>query len=183
MRTRSVVAVLTGIFILAASGFAVAEQMQFRGRLFTGNALAPSSTVKITYEGLSKPEDLAAIFAALNTSGPDAMLQQMLKTKVGNIQFIGGTGLQISLNMAFEKKTEKGLQLFLVAESQKADPNSSRRMLGSEYVLVLQMDLDEKFNGEGKIMEEAIIRFSATGEFSLESYRSTPKMIVNIRKQ
>ena len=184
MKTRTVVpaAIIAALF-LAASGFMAAEQMQFRGRMFTGNMAFPVANVKIICDSLSKPDDLAEIIIARNTGGPEAMNERMAKFNVGNIQFIGGRGLRIDLHMAFEKKTEKGLQLFLVGRSQKADPNASRTFLDNTYVLVLQLDLDEKFNGEAKIMEDAVVRFSAAGDFKVESYRTTPKMLVNIQKQ
>jgi hypothetical protein len=195
-----------GIFILAiafgitltaaAASRGTAEKTIYRGRLFTGSGPTTQGVVnvRITIDHLSTTEELTELMKYLAAGDSNGFFDKAETIKVGTLQYLGATGLGIDLNLAFEKKTEKGKQIFLVTENQPADPTSGWPKSGSEAVgfrhvygaglyLVVALDLNEKNQGEGRIYEKARVKFSTGGEFELVSYSSTPLLIVNLRLQ
>ncbi|MCX6577957.1 MAG: hypothetical protein NTV82_16400 [Candidatus Aminicenantes bacterium] len=195
-----------GIFLLAiafgitlaavAAGQETAEKAVYRGRLFTGSGPTTQGVVnvRITIDHLSTAEELTELMKHLAAGDSNGFFDKAETIKVGTLQYLGATGLGIDLNLAFEKKTEKGKQIFLVTEDQPADPTSGWPRSGSEAVgfrhvygaglyLVVALDLNEKNQGEGRIYQKARVKFSTGGEFELVSYSSTPLLIVNLRLQ
>lgn len=195
-----------GIFLLAiafgitlaavAASQETAEKAVYRGRLFTGSGGVTQAVVnvRITIDRLSTTEELTELTKYLTAGDSNGFFDKAAKIKVGSLQYLGATGFPIDLNLAFKKKTEKGKQIFLVTESQPADPTSNWPRAGSEAVgfrhiygaglyLVVALDLNEKNQGEGRIYQKARVKFSTGGEFELVSYSSTPLLIVNLRLQ
>lgn len=195
-----------GIFLLAiafgitltaaAASQEAAEKAVYRGRLFTGNGPTTQSVVnvRITIDHLSTTEELTELMKYLAAGDSNGFFDKAETIKVGTLQYPGATGFPIDLNLAFEKKTEKGKQIFLVTESQPADPTSNwprsgseavgfRRVYGAGLYLVVALDLNEKNQGEAKIYQKARVKFSTGGEFELVSYAETPLLIVNLRLQ
>lgn len=195
-----------GIFLLsiafgitltaAAAGLETAEKAVYRGRLFTGSGpINPGVVnVRITINRLSTTEELTELMKYLVAGDSNGFFDKAEKIKVGTLQYLGTNGFPIDFHLAFEKKTEKRKQIFLVTESQPADPTSNwpragseavgfRRVLGAGLYLVVALDLNEKNQGEAKIYQKARVKFSTGGEFELVSYPETPLLIVNLRLQ
>jgi hypothetical protein len=180
----------------AAAGQETAEKAVYRGRLFTGSGPTTQGVVnvRITIDHLSTTEELTELMKYLAAGDSNGFFDKAATIKAGTLQYLGVTGLGINLNLAFEKKTEKGKQIFLVTESQPADPTSNwpregaeavgfRRVYGAGLYLVVAIDLNEKNQGEAKIYQKARVKFSTGGEFELVSYSETPLLIVNLRLQ
>jgi hypothetical protein len=144
--------------------------------------------VRITIDHLSTKEELAEVSPYMAAGDMNRFFDKAKAFKAGSLQYLGANGLRIDFNLAFENKTETGKRIFLVAENQPADPNSSLRILSEEQFkrglfLVVALDLDEKDQGEGKIYQEARVKFSTGDDFELVGYRTTPLLVANLRRQ
>jgi hypothetical protein len=168
----------------------------YRGRLFTGSGGVTQGVinVRITIDRLNTTEELTELLKYVAAGDSNGFFDKAAKIKVGTVQYLGASGLPIDFNLAFEKKKEKGKQIFLVTENQPADPTSGwprsgseavgfRHVYGAGFYLVVALDLNEKNQGEARIYEKARVKFSKGGEFELVSYSSTPLLIVNLRLQ
>jgi len=193
MRRLGVVflAIVAGIALTAAAARDKLEKKAtYRGRLFIGSGPTTQGvlTVLITIDHLSTNEELAELMPHMAAGDTNGLFDKAEAFKAGTLQYLGTSGLRIDFNLAFEKKTETGRQIFLVAENQSADPFSSLKLLSEVQFkrglfLVVALDLNEKDQGEGRIYQEARIKFSMGGEFELVSYRTTPLLVVNLRRQ
>ena len=173
--------------LAAGAGDEKAEQAVYRGRLFLGGGAASPGVidVQITIDHLSTNEELAELAPLMAAGETNRLFVKAKAFKTGALQYLRTSGLRIDFNLAFEKKTEGGKRIFLVAENQSADPTSSLMIFGEEQIkrglfLVVAIDLNEGDKGEGKIYQEARVKFSAGGDFELLNYRMTPLLIVNI---
>lgn len=173
--------------LAAGAGDERAEQAVYRGRLFLGGAAASPGVidVQITIDHLSTNEELAELAPLMAAGETNRLFVKAKAFRTGALQYLRTSGLRIDFHLAFEKKTKTGKRIFLVAENQSADPTSSLKMIGEEQFkrdlfLVVALDLNEEDKGEGKIYQEARVKFSAGGDFELVSYRTTPLLIVNV---
>jgi hypothetical protein len=184
-------AIAAGIFLTAAAlGEEPAEKAIYRGRLFLGSGPTTQGVVnvQITVNHLSTNEEIAELMPYLTAGDMNRFFDKAEAFKAGALQYLGARGLRIGFPLAFEKKTEKGKRLFLVAENQSADPTSSLKLLSEaqfirDLFLVVAIDLDEKDRGEANIYQEARVKFSTQGEFELVGYRTTPLLIVNLYRK
>jgi len=184
-------AIAAGLFLNAvAVEEEPAEKAVYRGRLFLGSGPTTQGVVnvQITVNHLSTDEEIAELMPYLTAGDMNRFFDKAEAFKAGALQYLGARGLRIDFPLAFEKKTEKGKRLFLVAENQSADPSSSLKLLSEEQFrrdlfLVVALDLDEKDQGKGNIYQEARVKFSTQGEFELVGYRTTPLLIVNLYRK
>jgi hypothetical protein len=49
--------------------------------------------------------------------------------------------------------------------------------------MIIEFNLDEKDKGEGKLYEQANVRFTGLGTIELESYNSPPRQLYDISKK
>jgi hypothetical protein len=181
-----------GLFLDAALvGASPPEKAVYRGRLFLGGGPTTQGVVnvEVSVNRLTMDEELAGLLpdlAAGNTTRFFAKAKAL--PRAGTLQYLGARGLRIDFPLAFEKKTDRGRQVYLVAEVQSADPTSFLVVIGEEQVvrdhfLVVALDLDENDRGEARIHQEAKVKFSAEGEFELAGYRTTPLLVVNLHRK
>ncbi|MDH4270966.1 MAG: hypothetical protein OEW18_03215 [Candidatus Aminicenantes bacterium] len=184
-------AIAAGITLTAAvAGEEPAEKTIYRGRLFLGSGPTTQGVVnvQITIDHLSTKKELAELLPYMLAGDMHRFFDKAKAFKAGALQYLGASGLRIDFNLAFEKKTERGKRIFLVAENQSADPTSSLKLLSEEQFirdlfLVVALDLNEKDQGEGNIYQKARVKFSPEGEFELVGYRTTPLLIVNVHRK
>ena len=153
-------------------------QVQFKARLMTG--VGPVSNVRIKIESFSTPDEIRGLQHALAGSGEDGFFAAFRQLNKASLRFFGGPGLNIGLHAAYEIPTDNGYKIFLYGKSQSVEPGSSRRGLGGFLFLVVVLDLDKNYKGEGKIYETARIRFTDLGTMEMESSITAPKMLVSI---
>ena len=193
MRRLGVVplAITAGIVLAAAAaGEESTDKAVYRGRLFLGSGPTTQGvvTVQVVIEHLSTSQELAGLLPHMGAGDMSLFFDKAEAFKAGSLQYLGARGLRIDFPLAFEKKTERGRRIFLVAENQRADPSSSLKVISEEQFirdlfLVVALTLDEKDQGEGNIYQEARVKFSAEGEFELVGYRTTPLLIVSLHRK
>jgi len=186
---RSVkVVFIIGLAVAAALSAVAATQetvsTEFRGRIFMGGGpnRPGALTTRIIITGYTNMDEVRKFQERLNAGDVDGFYNEFRAVKKGEMRFVGGAGLQINFNAAQEQQTEKGVKIFLMSESRSIETGTSKRVGGSALFFVVELDLDKKFEGEGKVYEDARISFTPEGGIKMDSYLTTPKMIVNVRK-
>jgi len=175
-------ATAAAVFVLVAAQETVSTE--FRGRIFMGGGpnRPGALTTRIIITGYTNMDEVRKFQERLNAGDVDGFYNEFRAVKKGEMRFVGGAGLQINFNAAQEQQTEKGVKIFLMSESRSIETGTSKRVGGSALFFVVELDLDKKFEGEGKVYEDARISFTPEGGIKMDSYLTTPKMIVNVRK-
>jgi len=180
------VIVLVGLTAAALSGFCLGQETaaEFRGRIFMGGGpnRPGALTTRIIVHGYTDLNDIQKLSVPLNAGDVDGFFSLFRQMKKGEMRFVGGAGLQINFYAAQEQQTDKGIKIILVSDSRSIESGVSKRVAGSAMFLVVELNLDKKYEGEGKIYEDARISFTDEGRIKMDSYLTTPKVIVNIRK-
>ncbi len=99
------------------------------------------------------------------------------------MQFIGVSRTDVHFNLAVEEQTKDGTH-----PAHRRQPGGHEharadglRACGRFYIVELL--LDEKNQGaKEKIHAAALLDFPATGSVTMQSYRSEPQMLVNVRQ-
>jgi hypothetical protein len=138
--------------------------------------------VKIVADALTAAEEVGRFQQLLGAGDIEGFYETFHTLKKGSLQFTGGLGLKIDFFAASEVQTEKGARLIMAADSRSLDSGVSKRTHGSYLFLVVVLDIDAKGNGDGQLYEDGKIAFTSTGELILQSYITTPKEIMNVKK-
>lgn len=174
-----VIVSLATVFLVLSPG--LWAKVSFRCRMYSTVAGAPPINVKIDINEYSSPEETQRLSQAFITNDENGFYAALRSLNKGSIQFVGGLGLNIKLNAAWEQKTENGLKVFLMTESRSVEPGATRMKNLTWRFLVIVLDLDKNYEGEGKIYEDASISVSQEGNFAVDSSFSVPKTVVSVR--
>jgi hypothetical protein len=170
-----------GVAALASAQESLAE---FRGRIFMGAGpnRASALTTRIIINGYTGLDEVRKLQDRLAAGDRDGFYDVFRSMKKGEMRFIGGQGLKVNFNVAYEEQTEKGIKILLASESRSIETGVSKRVAGSDLFFIVELDLDAKHEGEGKIYEDGRIAFTPEGGIKRDTYLTPPKMIVNVRK-
>ncbi|MBM3311141.1 MAG: hypothetical protein FJY80_06510 [Candidatus Aminicenantes bacterium] len=170
----AVIAVLLGL----AGGLAGAEKQTFRARVIKPD-FPNNITVKVDISEFSTPEEIAALRSAMD-EGERAFRKTFRKTAKGNLMFYGIEQPSIKFYAAFEAPTEKGRAIALFAENRTILTGPGQAYTGLLF-LVVTLEVDAEGNGEGRLYENAYIKFTSDGRLDLESYRTVPAQLIQVR--
>lgn len=176
---RSIVAVCMAAGILV--GLSLWGKVSFRARMYSSIAGAPAVNIKIDIEEYSPADEIQKLSDTLDKGDESGFYRVLRGMNKGSIQFIGGLGINIKLNIAQEQSTDKGIKIILLTESRSVEPGSTRMKNIPWRFLVVILDLDKNFNGEGLIYEDAAVDFLPQGIIDMGSSFSAPKTLVNVR--
>jgi hypothetical protein len=167
------------LLAFATAGLPGAEKQSFRARLLKPGY--PSNiTVKIEVTGFSTPEEIAALQQTLG--GGEAAFRKAFRSKVkGSLMFYGIEQPSIKFHAAFEAPTEKGRAITLFGENRIVLSGPDQLEMGF-FFLVVSFEIDAEGNGEGRLYENASIKFTPDGRLGLESYRTAPAQIIQVRR-
>jgi hypothetical protein len=182
--TRRALVAVCGILAIAGLAGSLLAQAEYRGRMFMGGGPNRPAVVnvKIVLDALTTAEEVNRYQQLLTAGDIEGFYETFHVAKKGSLQFTGGLGLKIDFYAASEAQTEKGTRLIMAADSRNLETGVSKRTHGSYLFLVIQLDLDAKGNGDGQLYEDGKIAFSPEGELILQSYVTTPKEIVSVKK-
>ncbi len=157
-------------------------QVQFKARLMTGGGpnIPASINVRINIKSYSEADEVRQLLQVYNSGGEDAFWPAFYKLDKGAVTFLGGLGLNIAIHAAYEKPTDKGFKIFLFSKSQSIEPGSRRLIYGGFLFLVVELDLDKNYRGDGRVYEDARIRFTEQSTIEMESYTRAPKILVGV---
>lgn len=162
-------------------GLSLWGKVSFRARMYSTTAGAPPINIKIDIEEYSPSDEVQKLSDAINKNDEAGFYRMLRGLNKGSIQFIGGLGMNIKLNVVQEQSTEKGIKIILLTESRSIEPGSTRMKNLPWRFLVVILTLDKDFNGEGLIYEDSSVDFLQQGIIDLGTSFSAPKTLVNVR--
>ena len=182
--TRRTFVIFCALLAVAAFSGSLQAQTEYRGRMFVGGGPNRPSVVnvKIVVDALTSAEEVGRFQQLLAGGDIEGFYDTFHSLKKGSLQFTGGLGLKVDFYAASEIQTENGARLVMAADSRSLETGVSKRTHGSYLFLVIVLDIDAKGNGDGQLYEDGKIAFSSTGELILQSYVTTPKEIVSVKK-
>jgi len=180
-RTIQKFIVATGLAAGILGGLSLWGKVSFRARMYSTTAGAPPINIKIDIEEYSPSDEVQKLSDAINKGDETGFYRILRGLNKGSIQFIGGLGMNIKLNIVQEQSTDKGIKIVLLTESRSVEPGSTRMKNLPWRFLGVVLELDKNFNGEGLIYEDAMVDFLQQGIINIASSFSAPKSLVNVR--
>jgi len=188
MRRQFAVLALVGIVLgFSMGGFASAQE-KYNARLLTrgGPNSEPAIKIQISIDGYTTGQEAFQLQQLLEQGGYDPFITAFRESNKGSVVFTGTRGLKIVIHVAQVIPKENGRKILLFTERQAWDVDVFQRMDGRYPYMVIELDVNNKGKGEGKIYENAQIRLTAdretrTGTMEMESYNSAPKSLFGVQ--
>jgi hypothetical protein len=153
------------------------ETEVFQARLLPGPG--PSSQqaekLKILVHGYTSKDEVLHLMDVHHKRGYEPFRATFRGMNKGEIQPIGGRGSKLILHAAQSIQTEKGREIILVTESYSWDIGTRFNFDQRYPFTVIELDINNKGKGNGKVYLSAQIKLSSEGVIELESYSSPPK--------
>jgi hypothetical protein len=168
---------------LGLSTFLTAGE-EYQGRILTGGGGHPAETVmnvKILVESYTSPEEISQLRDAFNRDGYEALMSAFRGMQKGVFIPVGSRGVKIILHVAHNFKTEKGRRVVLFTIRQSWDVHVTQRMDTRFPFMVIELDINNKGKGNGKIYEEAHAVLTPQGTMEMDSSNSPPKQLFGVR--
>lgn len=168
------------ICVLAAGGLSLAihlaAQEEFQARLLGQDPHAGTRATKfiIFIESYTTPEEVLELAKILSESGYEAFMSAFQTINKGYFRPTAGRGVKINIHAAHSLPTEKGRKIWLFTQRQSWDPEAQQRTDQRFPFMAIELTLDKKGKGEGKIYEQASIKLSGQGMIEMESYNTAP---------
>ena len=176
-RTLFALALVAGAAGLAAPARAADV---FRARLLTGKAPVepPAVALRIEVQSYTTPDELIQLQQALNSSD-QAFLDVFQKLNKGVVRFMDSRGWNLPIHAVQLVPAEKGKKLVCVMLRQVWDPGSQFVRVGENFFMVLELNLRDKGAGDGRLYEDASIRFILPdGKIEMTKYGAAPKILI-----
>jgi hypothetical protein len=177
--TLSVLAALGRVSTAATPG----EKEGFTARVLQGGMQYSEGVrkIKITIDGYSTEEEVLNLIGVMGQQGYEPFMDAFRALNKGIFFPIGGRGIKIIIHGAHSIPTEKGRKIQLFTTRQTWDVESNQRVDSRFTFMVIELDLDAKGKGTGKIYEQAAIRMTPQRTFEMDGYNSPPKQLFDVR--
>jgi len=176
----SALAILT--FSLSSSASFV-EKEEFQARLLQGNRQSMESIrkIKLTIDSYTTDEEVLNLINIFNQQGYEPFLNAFRALDKGTFLPIGGRGIKITIHAAHNIPTEKGRQILIFTMRESWDLEVRQSIDPRFGFMVVELNLDSKGKGTGKIYEQASIQLTPQKTFVMDDYNSPPKLFWDVR--
>lgn len=145
-----------------------------------GTAMRPLP-IRIYVSGTATDEEVHTLAAALKSGGSDALEKAMDKMDYGRIAPARSTGTKVAVIRM--KQTDKGQSILLVTDRPITFPELWRGSRSQDYPFgIVQLNIDEKGNGEGSMIVAAKIKISDDNQIEVESYGIGPSRLIGVSR-
>ena len=173
--------------VWAQSGKAPEEKKL--NELYSSTAFARAAGGSATFglsvyiDAYSPDNEIAQLAQTLRDKGNYELLNAVSKLKSkGRLSPTGRVGTDVKVIRV--RQTEKGRRIFLVTDRPISFVELYNGTRSRDYEFgVVQLDLDEKGNGEGAMLVAMQIRFDKDNQLELEHYGIDPVRLANVRKE
>jgi hypothetical protein len=172
------------LFCLGLAGALPASET-FTARVLSGGG--PNServqNIRIELDGYSTPEEIAQLAEVINAQGWEPFIAAFREQKKGVMRIMGTRGYNVPINAVHSEPTAKGRKVWLFAERQVWDADTRSINTREGYLfMVVELDLDAKGKGDGKIFHQANIKFNKNATLALDTYNSAPKLLIAVKQ-
>jgi len=156
---------------------------EFQARLLTasGPNAGRATSIRILVESYTSTEEVMQLAEIHNRCGYEPFMSALRGTSKGFVRPIGGRGVKITIHAAQNIQADKGRKILLVTERKSWDVEVRQSMDTRYPFMVIELNIDNKGKGEGKIYEQANILLTAQGTIVMESSNSPPKQLFGVR--
>jgi hypothetical protein len=170
----------TAVLISGASG---SEKEEFQARLLTGGMQYTESVkkIKITIDSYTTNEEVFNLIKIQAEQGYEPFMSAFRALNKGIFFPIGGRGIKIIIHGAHSYPTEKGRKILLFAQRGSWDVELSQRVDHRFPFMVIELDVDNKGKGTGKIYEQASLRLTPERTFEMDGSNSPPKQLWDVK--
>ena len=157
----------------------------YKALMLTGKAPVESATVRISIEiqEYTTAEEVIRLQEILNDAGTNAFLAAFRNMKKGVVRIMDSRGWNIPVLAAQVIPTQKGtkLQCFMLREAWNPETRVLREI---DFFMVLELNLDEKGTGDGRLYQDAGIDLQPqTGLIEMSRFGSAPKVLFQVRAE
>jgi hypothetical protein len=185
MKKRILIGLLAFICMTAflRLGATVPEKEEFQARLLTGGMMYTENVkkIKITIDSYSTPDEVFNLIKIQAEQGYEPFMSAFRALNKGIFFPLGARGNQIIVHGAHSYPTEKGRQILLYTQRQPWDADSNQRIDHRFPFMVIELNVDSKGRGTGKIYEQASIRMTPERTFEMDGYNSPPKQLWDVK--
>jgi hypothetical protein len=167
------------VAVCMSFGTVLWAQEEFRGRLLPGQgpSAQQAEKLRILVDSYTSDEEVFHLIEVFNKRGYEQFRSTLRGMNKGAIHPIGGRGAKLILHAAQNIQTDKGRQIILVAESYSWDIGTSFSFDNRYPFMVIELDINNKGKGKGRIYLSARIKLTSNGTIEMESYSSPPKQL------
>jgi hypothetical protein len=159
---------------------AKAQDESYTARIVTGSTSAQQIQFTFTITKFTTEAELKELAGILKDQGQDALIEAMKKREAGRIYKLGDTGNEI----AVAEKTQSGKDTIITMATARrmSVTELSRSAQHTDYPFgFLQVKLNEKGEGTGKMLTAAKIKFNEEkGHWELEPYGTGYTKVTNV---
>jgi len=155
----------------------------YKGRMLTGKAPVepPAVNIRIEIESYTTSQEVQLLQESLNQGGTDGLLSAFQAMKKGVVRIMSQRGWNLPVHAAVVVHTEKGIKVRCFMLRQAWDPGAQLVRTGANFFMLLELTLDEKGKGEGRLYEDAGINLNPmAGTIEMTQYGSAPKIIIQV---
>ena len=163
--------------------FPLGDTEIYRARMLTnrGPIETPVVNLRIEIEDYSDTGENWELQKVMNRAGFNSFLNAFQKSNKGVIKVTGGRGWQIRVNVAQIRYTENGSKISLFLERQNWDSTTTVRV-SQNFFMVMELNLDESGNGDGRLYEDVQIQLNERGWFEIAKSDAAPKMLMAVTR-
>jgi len=146
----------------------------------------PTIKIRITIDSYTTNEEAWQLLQTLGQAGYDQFISLFRQAKKGSLFFMNARGLKVEFHVAHVIPKEKGKKIMLFTEKQAWEVGLVQRMDGRFPFMVIELNLDEKGKGEGRIYENAQVKISGdkaigSAMMEMDSFNSAPKSLFRVQ--
>jgi len=175
------------VFIVAAACLGLSPilraQEKFEVRLLTQSGPKAGMAMKfeITIENYTSFEDVSRLAEIFSRGGYESFMSAFRMMNKGTFRPVGGRGIRIPIHAAHSIPKKKGRKILLFTPRQSWDADAFQRVDRRFPFMVIELEINDKGNGKGRIYEQASIQLTPEGTVAMESYLSAPLVLWGVR--
>lgn len=171
-----------GLSGIVSAGEKYAAKLLTRG----GPNTEPVTRIEIEIASYTTGEEAWQLLQTLNQSGYEPFITAFRQSNRGTIRFLAAHGLNIAIHVAQSIPKENGKTIMLFTERQAWEVDVSQRTDGRFPFMIVELNVDNKGKGEGRLYENAQIKMqgeqnSGLATMLMESYNSAPKILFGVQ--
>jgi len=182
---QRIISCFVWIFVAAflSSSAALLEAEEFTARVLSGGMQYTENVkkIKITIDSYSTDEEVLNLIGVMSQQGYQRFMDAFRALNKGIFFPIGGRGIKIIIHGAHSIPTENGRQILLFTSRQSWDVEMNPRTDPRFGFMVVELNVDDKGKGTGKIYEQASIQLTPQRTIVMDGYNSPPKQLWDVR--
>lgn len=180
MKIRLVLMVAAACLVLST---VIWCEEKFEARLLeqSGPKAGMATKFEISIESYTSNEEILQLEEVFSREGYEAFMRVFRTMNKGTFKPVGGRGVKIVIHVAHSIPTKKGRKILLFTPRQSWDADAVQRVDARFPFMVIELDINDKGEGKGRIYEQADIELTQEGTMAMKSYFSPPRALWGVK--